>query len=225
MFVHYNDFKPVFSTCVEVFLRVYEIERERHRFLHVRGGVSQRPTDFISLIAFSPRAWRCFCHVVIRVSSHFVFSTCVEVFLAVRENLPTLASFLHVRGGVSDLFKRYHVKISFSPRAWRCFHKKHELHHIGAVFSTCVEVFPEIDTLFNVNKRFLHVRGGVSDIACQFLACQLFSPRAWRCFSQIYGHQASYTVFSTCVEVFLKSCIRFYSSHRFLHVRGGVSKW
>ena len=117
MFVHYNDFKPVFSTCVEVFLRVYEIERERHRFLHVRGGVSQRPTDFISLIAFSPRAWRCFCHVVIRVSSHFVFSTCVEVFLAVRENLPTLASFLHVRGGVSGSNTGIQRAIQFSPRA------------------------------------------------------------------------------------------------------------
>ena len=92
----------VFSTCVEVFLRVYEIERERHRFLHVRGGVSYAFGQKKLIGEFSPRAWRCFYTVLENRESNQVFSTCVEVFLRATYYGRHIPSFLHVRGGVSS---------------------------------------------------------------------------------------------------------------------------
>ena len=50
----------VFSTSVEVFLRARKATRLSGSLLHVRGGVSWRLDNGLSVEESSPRTWRCF---------------------------------------------------------------------------------------------------------------------------------------------------------------------
>ena len=111
----------VFSTCVEVFLTITPAGTVANGFLHVRGGVSHAKERTAGVTPFSPRAWRCFLRRVRKGAEKRVFSTCVEVFLALERRNSLPRGFLHVRGGVSL--------------------NKPRRHNAGLVFSTCVEVF------------------------------------------------------------------------------------
>ena len=71
---------------------------------------------------------------------------------------------------------------------------------------------------------FLHVRGGVSYGAAVDICLRTFSPRAWRCFSELLDGVPGSTVFSTCVEVFPQTGWKTCDKQSFLHVRGGVSR-
>ena len=68
------------------------------------------------------------------------------------------------------------------------------------------------------------MRGGVSSSRQRGRLCAQSSPRAWGCFSGIYGCGAAGSVFPTCVGVFpTDDIIRFEPKTRLPHVRGGVS--
>ena len=133
-----------------------------HSFLHTRGGVSTILDRLGVRRVFSPHTWRCFrcnsfCHRFL-----LVFSTHVEVFLLSDSHTIFPASFLHTRGGVSDLQEEIARGFEFSPHTWRCFfydavRKQHE-----RVFSTHVEVFLVANTVIVLGASFLHTRGGVS---------------------------------------------------------------
>ena len=71
----------VFSTSVEVFLRIGFSLSSASSLLHVRGGVSVNKKKVTARIESSPRPWRCFrgCHG--QDPGRQVFSTSVEVFL------------------------------------------------------------------------------------------------------------------------------------------------
>ena len=75
---------PVFSTSVEVFPRPAHGHRTEPGLLHVRGGVSLAKVCSLMWRPSSPRPWRCFSCEAIRGTSENVFSTSVEVFLAIR---------------------------------------------------------------------------------------------------------------------------------------------
>ena len=93
------------------------------------------------------------------------------------------------------------------------------------VFSTSVEVFLAQWLVILVSFRLLHVRGGVSSFTLAPPPSTLSSPRSWRCFqnSLILGEDCN--VFSTSVEVFLRSGISKLKQIGLLHVRGGVSEY
>ena len=145
------------------------------------------------------------------------------MFLACEFLFQSRSCFLHVRGGVSISTGSGVQSSMFSPRAWRCFYHSDTSCCMYAVFSTCVEVFPDFFRLIPVCCGFLHVRGGVSFIVFMTNAPTRFSPRAWRCFQTYTVGAKKNKVFSTCVEVFLPFSSCFHTMPRFLHVRGGVS--
>ena len=51
-----------------------------------------------------------------------------------------------------------------------------------SVFSTSVEVFPQIERAVTTYIRLLHVRGGVSKTLFTLCRYASSSPRPWRCF-------------------------------------------
>ena len=105
----------VFSTSVEVFLAAAGSSTPKIRLLHVRGGVSGRPTLYYAPNESSPRPWRCFpgrngFAVFIKV-----FSTSVEVFLPRPLTFMADSGLLHVRGGVSPVKGCLEVRDTSSP--------------------------------------------------------------------------------------------------------------
>ena len=93
-----------------------------------------------------------------------------------------------------------------------------------AVFSTSVEVFPERRNSQLRCGCLLHVRGGVSTHFDRRFSHFESSPRPWRCFSFFAMAMRKSKVFSTSVEVFLKSPPFDDCQRSLLHVRGGVSQ-
>ena len=135
-----------------------------------------------------------------------------------------MISLLHVRGGVSDRRASWIVFAMSSPRPWRCFRATIVRNRFAQVFSTSVEVFPEMFPETWLSTGLLHVRGGVSLINLRCLDGAQSSPRPWRCFHESATAQLSIKVFSTSVEVFLECVENGAEDHGLLHVRGGVSE-
>ena len=93
-----------------------------------------------------------------------------------------------------------------------------------AVFSTSVEVFPQLPPHAIVVQSLLHVRGGVSKSFRMPCSIKTSSPRPWRCFRLLAIALTLFVVFSTSVEVFLKFSSASSNEASLLHVRGGVSQ-
>ena len=70
----------IFSTYVEVFLRLMSVVKTRWNFLHVCGGVSAFQPSVLDSQRFSPRMWRCFYPEIEDLYFGTIFSTYVEVF-------------------------------------------------------------------------------------------------------------------------------------------------
>ena len=120
---------------------------------------------------FSPRSWRCFYASKGVAGAGLVFSTFVEVFLTRIRQYRCQFSFLHVRGGVSKVAFIVGTDGTFSLRSWRCFWIVSVKGFERSVFSTFVEVFPNISEYPTLWISFLHVRGGVFDINCIAVFC------------------------------------------------------
>ena len=133
----------VFSTSVEVFLKLRYGKLIKFRLLHVRGGVSHFPQFVCFDRSSSPRPWRCFS--------------------APDGSAGRSVGLLHVRGGVSNTTRVKRLKQLSSPRPWRCFHALLSSSYCLQVFSTSVEVFPWLDYWLLLCAGLLHVRGGVSE--------------------------------------------------------------
>ena len=151
---------------------------------HVRGGVS----DYCYYVTYgcqsSPRAWGCFLLERLLSFPSPVFPTCVGVFPPVFGVEAPSGRLPHVRGGVS-----------IAEMAW----KMQRL-----VFPTCVGVFPINGEKNDSQKCLPHVRGGVSASPPVTAFNRRSSPRAWGCFSTSSSLTKRWTVFPTCVGVFLK---------------------
>ena len=132
----------VFSTYVEVFLRLHQLHQLYLSLLHVRGGVSNARTLLRPSAWSSPRTWRCFLMICVFTATSNVFSTYVEVFPTGGTIKGSILRLLHVRGGVSRGFLVGSLYLRSSPRTWRCFHG--------------------FAPVIIVSASLLHVRGGVS---------------------------------------------------------------
>ena len=113
----------------------------------------------------------------------------------------------------------------FSPRMWRCFRSVSTLYFQLWIFSTYVEVFPDLVLQHRARLHFLHVCGGVSRLKNLENVLRRFSPRMWRCFHVKAECRRRQKIFSTYVEVFLRRTALICESTDFLHVCGGVSRW
>ena len=151
----------------------------------------------------SPRMWRCFQKGVIRTTKLQVFSTHVEVFLALLARSLTRSGLLHACGGVSNEVSEMDRCKGSSPRMWRCFQRLFVDSVELWVFSTHVEVFPERlrTSIFAPGSsprmwRCFYQGLYIYDIARES------SPRMWRCFLRLRLQHRRDRVFSTHVEMF-----------------------
>ena len=94
----------IFSTYVEVFPSLNYEKHDREHFLHVCGGVSAQIGSIFDYMGFSPRMWRCFQGNLCSRYGWGIFSTYVEVFPSCLAQLNDFVDFLHVCGGVSDVW-------------------------------------------------------------------------------------------------------------------------
>ena len=131
--------KLVFSTYVEVILRLYTTWVSMMCILHVCGGDPQLVRLDKDDIKYSPRMWRWSPLVYASASVFRVFSTYVEVILLNLQRLNRIQSILHVCGGdphhpASNLMSAW-----YSPRMWRWSFGAVNEKYGNAVFSTHVE--------------------------------------------------------------------------------------
>ena len=103
----------LFSTYVEVFLRISFITPLSLTFLHVCGGVSKIQRSCMDGFNFSPRMWRCFSAWSRDRLQDMLFSTYVEVFLLHIFEEGKEWTFLHVCGGVSKSSNRQLMSAAF----------------------------------------------------------------------------------------------------------------
>ena len=172
----------VFSTPVEVFLRIMFSGLFSMSLLHARGGVSRCRCGSWTSPWSSPRPWRCFLRPECSSPRQRVFSTPVEVFLLQLEHHHICNRLLHARGGVSAIRYMSAAANASSPRPWRCFFRSGSIGHPVTVFSTPVEVFLFRKCAYQRRSGLLHARGGVS-VGHQSRNARLrSSPRPWRCF-------------------------------------------
>ena len=132
-----------------------------------------------------------------------VFPTCVGVFLSMLYAVTLEYRLPHVRGGVSATLIQKRKNNRSSPRAWGCF-----------TTSTSSAA---------LTAGLPHVRGGVSNSPGQLKPPYPSSPRAWGCFCVEGKMRRFYTVFPTCVGVFLGYGVLQSPVRCLPHVRGGVS--
>ena len=208
---------------MEVFLQISFVIAYLSCLLHVRGGVSKALNTDSALFLSSPRPWRCFCPLLLGSLPARVFSTSVEVFPWLSPFSLVCRGLLHVRGGVSVISGASSVPERSSPRPWRCFRNQRCFVRTRTVFSTSVEVFLVDPPKMELERRLLHVRGGVSGYFSSRYFTILSSPRPWRCFSCRERVPTRDRVFSTSVEVFPRLSRPRSWTASLLHVRGGVS--
>ena len=130
-------------------------------FLHVCGGVSVISQIIRAITLFSPRMWRCFRLTRSNSNNSRIFSTYVEVFLGRIVKQTALLNFLHVCGGVSAAYGFDMRVYGFSPRMWGCFQVSLSASDANAIFSTYVEVFPNISCY--LIKKTLFTRCSVTE--------------------------------------------------------------
>ena len=130
----------VFSTYVEVILMSQSTLVIVICILHVCGGdpIVRPPTNISEL--YSPRMWRWSLSLQSRASQKCVFSTYVEVILALLLARTPHWSILHVCGGDPQHICKCSDKAWYSPRMWRWSWSIHAKRLWSAVFSTYVEV-------------------------------------------------------------------------------------
>ena len=98
-YAYRSDREVVFSTYVEVILRVLKPTGTLLCFLHVCGGDPEKVNFANYDRPFSPRMWRWSCGCTHKELVWLVFSTYVEVILTLLGAFTKKQSFLHVCGG------------------------------------------------------------------------------------------------------------------------------
>ena len=138
----------VFSTYVEVILRLTSLILLTFGILHVCGGDPRAKINKATAVGYSPRMWR-WSQVLSRMGTRWlVFSTYVEVILTDANWRKRKKRILHVCGGNPIPRALWKFDKGYSPRMWRWsfWHVAHYSQHL--VFSTYVEVIPNGDVTF-----------------------------------------------------------------------------
>ena len=133
-------FLAVFSTYVEVILRVLKIWWIKFCILHVCGGDPSRLSSSDLLFLYSPRMWRWSLKSWDPGKSRTVFSTYVEVILKIKTTRLQYCSILHVCGGDPGGASANTDAVLYSPRMWRWSLECSRRECFLPVFSTYVEV-------------------------------------------------------------------------------------
>ncbi len=196
-----KGWQKVFSTYVEVIpISRYE-NGLSFRILHVCGG---DPVCFKYVgiwRKYSPRMWRWSHSLRLQSSCSRVFSTYVEVILAIKLQWIATCCILHVCGGDPESITLSCSFFGYSPRMWRWSQQRDWSEYCVAVFSTYVEVIPWSLISFAVSRSILHVCGGDPYTVERAILRRL--------------------VFSTYVEVILASSNDVKAFSSILHVCGG----
>ena len=100
-----NDRNSVFSTYVEVILTLALACLVFVSILHVCGGDPNFTAQVINSNKYSPRMWRWSLYWSLEMTSHWVFSTYVEVIPIISPLITLFHSILHVCGGDPRLVK------------------------------------------------------------------------------------------------------------------------
>ena len=151
----------------------------------------------------------------------WVFSTYVEVIPCIVFLKPVNCRILHVCGGDPTCPKDRGNFFEYSPRMWRWSLQMLIEEKEKSVFSTYVEVIPLFDVAQKYKIGILHVCGGDPNTRVLYILLIVYSPRMWRWSSTSLIGLASWTVFSTYVEVILFKCDLFSFILCILHVCGG----
>ncbi len=190
--------------------------------------------------------WRWSLILGVGVRRKLVFSTYVEVIPYGWESAPACLEYsprmwrwspchtmtmstqwciLHVCGGDPGILIYDSTNSWYSPRMWRWSYdeKRHPI--FLTVFSTYVEVI-----LWKFSKLLrltciLHVCGGDPKNILLKNNSQKYSPRMWRWSPYVFEAKLKLGVFSTYVEVILKSLWVDFSLRGILHVCGGDPFW
>ena len=144
----------VFSTYVEVILRLLWPYWFGVGILHVCGG-DPIDTFFGSwLQVYSPRMWR-WSHAYDQMAAdQAVFSTYVEVIPIIIFCTSNVWCILHVCGGDPHTRLSMSSVCQYSPRMWRWSWSKIYQSARASVFSTYVEVIHNLTTTFISGKRY-----------------------------------------------------------------------
>ena len=134
--------RPVFPTCVGVFLPFAGLTAARCGLPHMRGGVSLFNQCLAGVRKSSPHAWGCFAHRRKSTGLKKVFPTCVGVFLSLITRRKRMHCLPHMRGGISQDDYPGLGDWWSSPHAWGCFFHHLRRDSAAGVFPTRVGVFP-----------------------------------------------------------------------------------
>ena len=135
-----NSATVVFSTYVEVILKLPAIADDIPGILHVCGGDPQVACHCGWYPRYSPRMWRWSLIGLVAESTTGVFSTYVEVILTWKSFRYSKARILHVCGGDPSANYSLASDLKYSPRMWRWSPNSYTWNLRILVFSTYVEV-------------------------------------------------------------------------------------
>ena len=170
----------VFSTYVEVILRMRWLCAAWVCILHVCGGDPRYSWQLKPERQYSPRMWRWSLSCCRPPCYAKVFSTYVEVILLSWKSYTVAQGILHVCGGDPGVGVMSHLHFKYSPRMWRWSCKACQSAISWIVFSTYVEVIPKKDNHGYWDESILHVCGGDPSANSGQIANTEYSPRMWR---------------------------------------------
>ena len=137
-------------------------------------------------------------------SHAIVFSTYVEMILALCKPTPVAVGILHVCGDDPVISPATISCIRYSPRMWRWSYRHEFQQNHGRVFSTYVEMILKQTSTIYCRNCILHVCGDDPNIVSSVLFIDLYSPRMWRWSWSWFYQMCGIWVFSTYVEMILK---------------------
>ena len=213
-------FYYVFSTYVEMILTFFVRHDKNISILHVCGDDPLQVPIPAPFYQYSPRMWRWSYSWSNEPQIGFVFSTYVEMILSFVHILRKWACILHVCG--DDPLCLYDIRWykKYSPRMWRWSNILIRIFYWSSVFSTYVEmILPEFN-LLTLIIGILHVCGDDPIPAFNLSQRLEYSPRMWRWSWKEWMILSYLVVFSTYVEMILKTSCKTAGLISILHVCG-----
>ena len=153
-------FWSVFSTYVEVILKLKHELTILKSILHVCGGDPIISSVFRIYFLYSPRMWRWSLKFALLWRLDDVFSTYVEVIPSNQCWRKNWLRILHVCGGDPITWWTQKISVGYSPRMWRWSQWFNWQRRQERVFSTYVEVIPHSSLKTLPPSSILHVCGG-----------------------------------------------------------------
>ena len=129
----------------------------------------------------------------------------------------------HARGGVSSFFRNGFRPSGSSPCTWGCFYRRLCAPIPRAVFPMHVGVFLYELTVYGLDIRLPHARGGVSKWGIVAEEWSTSSPCTWGCFPRPRILYRAASVFPMHVGVFPELSTAIFHQLCLPHARGGVS--